>query len=74
MLPLYLFSRNNDGVSYDIGAHKIYYAKIWDDNNSLVRDFIPVKDPSGVVCLYDKVSGNFFYNAGTGNFIAGPDL
>ena len=53
---------------------KTYYVKIYDGNNVLVGDYIPVKDSNGVACMYDKVTGNFFYNAGTGNFIAGPDL
>ena len=52
---------------------RIYSFKIY-DNGTLIRDMIPVKDLSGVACMYDKVSGQFFYNAGTGNFIAGPDL
>lgn len=33
---------------------------------------IPVKDPNGVVCMYDTISKQFFYNSGTGDFIAGP--
>ena len=51
---------------------KIYFVQIWDINNTLVRDFIPVLDSDGVACMYDKVSGTFFYNSGSGNFIAGP--
>lgn len=50
---------------------KVYFVKIW-DNNTLVRDFIPVLDFNNTPCMYDKVSGQFFYNQGTGNFIAGP--
>ena len=50
---------------------KIYMCKIW-DNNSLVRDFIPVLDSNNVPCMYDKVTRQFFYNQGTGQFIAGP--
>ena len=53
---------------------RVYSAKIYDGNNVLVRDFIPVKDLSGVACMYDHVSGQFFYNAGTGDFIAGPEI
>ena len=46
------------------------YCKIYKDT-SLIRDFIPVKDENNVVCLYDKISNQYFYNAGTGDFIAG---
>ena len=51
---------------------KIYYAKIWKDN-SLVRDFIPVR-VGQVGYMYDKVSRRLFGNAGTGDFVLGPDL
>ena len=51
---------------------RIYAAKIY-DNDTLVRDFIPVKvGQEG--CLYDKVSGEIFRNAGTGSFILGSPL
>ena len=55
------------------GGQKIYSFKIY-DNNVLVRDFIPVLDKNGVPCMYDKVTQQFFYNAGTGDFIAGPAI
>ena len=50
---------------------KIYYVRFMIDN-ILVRDFIPVLDKDGTPCMYDKVEGKFYYNAGTGQFIAGP--
>ena len=49
---------------------KTYYAKIWDDN-ILVRDYIPVLDYDMRPCMYDKVSGKFFYNQGTDEFLYG---
>lgn len=45
----------------------LYHCKIWRSGN-LVRDFIPVLDERGVACLYDKVSGTYFYNQGEGTF------
>ena len=42
------------------------------NNGTLVRDFIPAKNASGVVGMYDTVSGQFFTNQGSGDFIAGP--
>lgn len=51
---------------------RIYGAKVW-DNNILVRDLIPVRR-GNVGYMYDRVSGNLFGNAGTGNFIIGPDI
>lgn len=62
---------------FDCYAHterakgNFYYCKIW-SNSTLVRDFIPVKDPNEVVCLYDKVEDKYYYNIGSGTFTAGP--
>ena len=64
-----LFDANSNDCTPMTGY--IYYTKIW-DNDVLVRDFIPVLDSNGVACMFDKVTGQFFYNAGTGDFIAGP--
>lgn len=49
---------------------KLYSCQIY-DNGTLVRDFRPCYDPDGVACLYDEVTETYFYNAGTGEFIAG---
>ena len=38
---------------------------------NLVRNFIPVLDLSGRPTMYDEVSGQFFYNQGTGEFTWG---
>lgn len=52
----------------------IYYVKITDKSTGrLVRDFIPCKDPNGTVCLYDKITKQYFYNSGTGTFTAGSE-
>jgi hypothetical protein len=51
---------------------RIYYARCY-QNGVLVRDFIPVrKGTTGY--LYDRVSGKLFGNAGTGDFVVGPDV
>lgn len=52
---------------------KMFYVKIWDDN-ILVRDFIPVLDFNMKPCMYDKVSGKFFYNQGSGEFLYGREI
>ena len=53
---------------------KIYYCKIY-DNNELVRDFIPTKRISdNVICMYDKITKQFFLNEGTGDFVPGPEI
>ena len=49
---------------------RIYKARVY-EGDVLVRDFIPVLDKDNVACMYDNVSGEYFYNQGTGEFIAG---
>ena len=65
-----LFNDIRDNSVFNLNTY-IYRFQIY-DNNTLVRDFIPVLDPQNIPCMYDKVSETFFYNQGTGNFIAGP--
>lgn len=49
-----------------------FYFKAY-HNNELVADMIPVRVGS-VGYMYDRVSGEFFGNAGSGSFILGPDV
>ena len=75
-LTMYLFAGHTTVAStnanyYFIG--KIHSFKMW-NGDVLVRDYIPVLDQNNVPCMYDKVSGEFFYNQGTGEFIAGGVL
>lgn len=45
------------------------------DNGAQVRDFIPArKNSDGSVGLYDLLNGQFYGNAGSGAFVAGPDV
>lgn len=67
-LSIYLFARNNNGSFDRPSWAKIYYLKIF-DNNNLVRDYIPVLDSSNRPCLFDKVEKKFYYNQGTGEFL-----
>lgn len=56
-----------------LGAFKMYSCKFY-ENDTIIRDFIPCKDKEGIVCLYDKVEGKYYYNQGTGEFLAGPEV
>lgn len=76
-LHLYLFTLNNNNkASVDTTDKKVKMIRLYDmqifNNNTLIRDFIPVLDKNGVPCMYDKVERKFYYNAGGGDFIAGP--
>lgn len=71
---LYLFGLNDRGTKMRFGAMaKLYSCQIY-DNGTLVRDYIPCKNPSNKAGLYDKVTGAFYGNAGTGDFVAGPEV
>ena len=53
---------------------KLYYLKIYNSGGALVRDYIPCISPTGEAGLYDKVTGKFYTNSGSGAFIAGKPL
>ena len=64
-------NRNEDG-SPNPRSEKIYYCKIYSEG-VLVHDFVPAKRSDNVLGMYDKITETFFTNAGTGEFIAGPE-
>lgn len=71
-MPIYLFAANNRGNPNWTFVGRIYYVNIT-DNKDLVFNGIPARRNSdNVVGMYDSISGQFFTNAGTGTFIAGP--
>ena len=47
---------------------KIYYFKLYDDQNNLIRDLIPVLKENTIPCMYDRVTKQFYLNSGTGTF------
>lgn len=51
----------------------IHYAKIW-IGTFLDRYFIPCRKSDGTIGFYNLVWGDFFENAGDGQFIAGAEL
>ena len=74
---LYLFARNDNSGVDRFAKQKTYSSKIYDDG-ILVQNLVPAKNSSGVVGMYDLADSNpetaFHTNAGTGEFIAGPDM
>ncbi len=69
-LPIYLFARNSDGSINDAGTVTIYSACIWEDS-TLKRAYVPCKNSSGTLGMYDTVEGKFYTNGGSGSFTAG---
>ena len=72
-VPIFLFAVNSSKQSTGYGACKLRSCKIY-DNGTLVRDFIPCKNVSGVVGLWDDVNSTLYQNAGSGTFTAGPEI
>jgi hypothetical protein len=67
-----LFSRSSTGTALNNFSGKVYGFSI-KDNGNVIQNLIPAKNSSNVIGMYDTVSGKFFTNAGTGEFIAGPE-
>lgn len=72
---LYLFAMHAEwnSIPNDCCDCDVQYCKIY-DGDTLVRDYIPSADPDDVACLYDKVTKAFYYNKGSGLFVAGPEV
>lgn len=66
---LAIFATNAGGNK---GSFRLYTMKIMNPDGTLLRDYVPVRNPEGEPGLWDRVSGTFFGNAGTGHFIT-PD-
>lgn len=67
---LYIHGLNRGSSVAFPSSTRTYSFKIY-DNGSLVRDFIPVKNSSGEIGLFDNVTSSFYGNVGSGSFAAG---
>lgn len=63
------YTVSNNATSFPA---KWYSIKLYNSNNTLIRDFIPCRNPSGDVGLYDTINDTFYNNSGTGMFVEGP--
>lgn len=69
-----IFSGKYSGSEYfAYNESKLYGAKIR-QNGVLVGDYIPCRNSSNVLGLYDKVTNTFLTESGTGTFTAGADV
>lgn len=64
---------NRNGVTNVYYGEGRYRACQIYDNGVLVRDFVPCKDPAGNIGMYDTLNAVFYNNAGSGEFVAGPE-
>lgn len=80
-LPISIFAmtcteEGKTAQDYDVNAKifngKIYYAKFWDEQGTLIKHFVPARRTSdNALGMLDKVNNTFYTNAGTGTFTAG---
>ena len=72
--PIYLFhSDQPNAVNYGRGV--LYGAKIYDSDGTLLRDFVPAyRKSDSAIGMYDKVTEQFFTNAGSGTFLKGSNV
>lgn len=71
---IYLFARHGTGSYANKPCNvKIYRYRNW-NNDQLVQDLIPVLDWNMTPCMYDKITGQLFYNQGIGDFSYGREI
>ncbi len=68
-----VFARNNNGTADQFSKTQLYSLKMY-NGSTLIRDFVPCKNESGQIGLYDVVNGRFYGNNGTGAFVAGAEI
>ena len=68
-----LFGCSTGGTIAHYAQAKLFGCRFF-DGDTLLRDFVPCKNASGAVGLYDTVGAQFYANAGTGTFTAGPEV
>lgn len=71
--PVYIFCNDIAGQASQFAPIRLYYFKLL-DNGDAVREYIPCKNQSGGVGLYDLTNGVFYGNSGGGAFSPGPEI
>ncbi len=67
------YSRNNNGNA-ERGSSKIFYYKLWKDNVITIEAYPCYRLLDSVAGFYEKVSGTFYINQGSGTFTVGGDI
>jgi len=65
---MFLFANNENGTARFQSSAKLYSCQIY-DNETLIRDYVPCRNPYDEVGLYDLVTKTFYCNSGTGSFV-----
>ena len=72
-VPFCIFTLNRNGMPQEYSSVTMWSFKIY-NADECVRNYMPCKNPSGEIGMYDLVNNQFYKNAGTGEFIAGPEV
>lgn len=68
-LPLLLFRGYHQGrIENQTSKITFYGLNIVDENNEYIHKFVPWKDENDIICVKNLVTGDIYYNAGTGTF------
>lgn len=65
--------KNRGGSATNFATMKLYRLRIY-EGDTKVREYIPFVDSENVACLKETLSGELFYNGGTGSFTYGTDV
>lgn len=68
--PMCIFAkRRNESVEdLDVPGSFKLYSFFMEESGEQKRSLYPALDTYGIPCLYDQISGQYFYNKGTGQF------
>ena len=66
-----IFDVDSGPSAYSRYNGMIEYVNLYEDGENATRKMIPVMDLNNEPCFYDEISGELFYNMGTGNFLYG---
>ena len=70
--PLYIFARNNNGTAIGLSTIKTTGCTISKANGEVVMKLRPcMRNEDGAIGMLDLVSGNFFENLGSADFLCG---
>lgn len=73
-IAIFGYLRGDTGSIYSTRAFVFYNARI-SQGNDIIREYIPCyRKSDGVIGLYEKFTGQFLINEGTGTFIKGADI
>lgn len=72
---LSIFARRNRDDTVWVGAYvQISNVRVYGSDSVLKHNYVPAKNSSNVLGMYDTVSGTFYTNVGSGNFTYGSTI